>query len=243
MYIDETDEISISNFHKELNNVKRLTAEEEKLHIRLAKEGDTKSKELLIKSHLKFIYSVAKKYVGQGVPLSDLISEGCIGFLKGIDRFNESENIKLITYAVWWIKEAITLHITNYSRTVRLPMTTINKLRDGADDVDTVNKLSTRLSIDSAYGLTDEDTEYSATTDTIISKRVDKLLECLNDREQVVIKNSFGIDGLKPLTLDEIGSIYGITMERIRQIKKEAIFKMRENSYELLELIENEKDI
>jgi len=243
MYIDETDDISIINFHKELDNVKRLTEEEEKHHIRSAKEGDVISKELLVKSHLKFIYSIAKKYAGQGIPLSDLVSEGCIGFLKGIDRFDESEDIKLITYAVWWVKEAMTTHITNHSRSVRLPMTTINKLKDGCEDTDTTNKLSIRLSIDSAYGLTDEDTEYSATTDSMLTKRVDKLLECLNDREKVVIKNSFGIDGLKPLTLDEIGNIYGITMERIRQIKKEAIFKMRENSYELLELLDNEKDI
>lgn len=240
MYIDVSNERSMIGFHKELDTVEILSLEDENKHIALAKLGNQKSKELLVKSHMKFIYSVAKTYANRGLPISDLISEGCIGFLKGIERYDPNSDIKLITYAVWWVREGMTKALDDHSRTVRLPKTTINKLKGDDINFATANKLNIRVPIESVFNIVEEEPEYSASADTKNIKHVEKLLGCLNDKERVVIKNSFGLGINKPLTLNQIGDIYGLTMERIRQIKKDAIFKMRENSYELIELLENE---
>jgi RNA polymerase primary sigma factor len=122
------DENVLSMYLKEINKIPLLTREEENYHARQAREGDEHSKEVLIKSNLRFVVNVAKKYQNQGLPLSDLISEGNIGLMNAIDRFDVDKGYHFISYAVWWIRQAILKAICEKSRMIRLPLNRANEL-------------------------------------------------------------------------------------------------------------------
>lgn len=122
------DENVLSMYLKEINKIPLLTRDEENYHARKAREGDEHSKEVLIKSNLRFVVNVAKKYQNQGLPLSDLISEGNIGLMNAIERFDVDKGYHFISYAVWWIRQAILKAICEKSRMIRLPLNRANEL-------------------------------------------------------------------------------------------------------------------
>ncbi len=122
------DENVLSIYLKEINKIPLLTRSEETHHARLAAEGDEKSIHVLIKSNLRFVVNVAKKYQNQGLPLSDLISEGNIGLMNAIERFDVDKGYHFISYAVWWIKQSILKAVCEKSRMIRLPLNRANEL-------------------------------------------------------------------------------------------------------------------
>jgi RNA polymerase primary sigma factor len=122
------DENVLSMYLKEINKVPLLTREEEDYHARRAAKGIQESKDALIQANLRFVVNVAKKYQNQGLPLSDLISEGNIGLMNAIDRFDVDKGYHFISYAVWWIRQAILKAICEKSRMIRLPLNRANEL-------------------------------------------------------------------------------------------------------------------
>ncbi|WP_018526773.1 sigma-70 family RNA polymerase sigma factor [Alkalispirochaeta alkalica] len=122
------DENVLSIYLKEINRIPLLTREEEVEHARRVAAGDEASKEVLINANLRFVVNVAKKYQNQGLPLSDLISEGNIGLMNAIDRFDVEKGYHFISYAVWWIRQAILKAICEKSRMIRLPLNRANEL-------------------------------------------------------------------------------------------------------------------
>lgn len=123
----ETDE-SIAKYFKDVRKSVILTPQEElELAIRI-KNGDEKAKELLVNANLKFVVSIAKEYQGQGLSLSDLISEGNYGLIKAASRFDHDRGFRFISYAVWWVKQSIMQSLNDNARVVRLPANVINKL-------------------------------------------------------------------------------------------------------------------
>jgi RNA polymerase primary sigma factor len=122
------DENILSIYLKEINKVPLLTREEEEHHAKRAAEGDSHSKNKLIQANLRFVVNVAKKYQNQGLPLADLISEGNIGLMNAIERFDVSKGYHFISYAVWWIRQAILKAICEKSRMIRLPLNRANEL-------------------------------------------------------------------------------------------------------------------
>jgi len=116
------DENVLSIYLKEINRVSLLTREEEDTHARQAAKGVQASKDALIRANLRFVVNVAKKYQNQGLPLSDLISEGNIGLMNAIDRYDVDKGFHFISYAVWWIRQAILKAICEKSRMIRLPL-------------------------------------------------------------------------------------------------------------------------
>ncbi|MFP4151897.1 MAG: RNA polymerase sigma factor RpoD/SigA [Alkalispirochaeta sp.] len=122
------DENVLSMYLKEINKVPLLTREEEDYHARRAAQGIQESKDALIQANLRFVVNVAKKYQNQGLPLSDLISEGNIGLMNAIDRFDVDKGYHFISYAVWWIRQAILKAICEKSRMIRLPLNRANEL-------------------------------------------------------------------------------------------------------------------
>jgi RNA polymerase primary sigma factor len=122
------DENVLSIYLKEINRIPLLTREEEIETARAAAQGDEQARRKLANANLRFVVNVAKKYQNQGLPLSDLISEGNIGLLNAIDRFDVDKGYHFISYAVWWIRQAILKAICEKSRMIRLPLNRANEL-------------------------------------------------------------------------------------------------------------------
>ncbi|NNM54823.1 MAG: sigma-70 family RNA polymerase sigma factor [Spirochaetales bacterium] len=125
--VSDTDN-SLSIYLKEINKVSLLTREEEQKYARLAAAGNKAAKEKLIAANLRFVVNVAKKYQNQGLALDDLISEGNIGLINAIERFDVDKGYHFISYAVWWIRQSILKAICEKSRTIRLPLNRANEL-------------------------------------------------------------------------------------------------------------------
>jgi RNA polymerase primary sigma factor len=126
--VRSNDENILSIYLKEINKVPLLTREEEKDYAPRAAKGETLAKNKLIQANLRFVVNVAKKYQNQGLPLADLISEGNIGLMNAIERFDVSKGYHFISYAVWWIRQAILKAICEKSRMIRLPLNRANEL-------------------------------------------------------------------------------------------------------------------
>lgn len=122
------DENVLSIYLKEINKIPLLTREEEDKYARAAADGDKFAKDMLVQANLRFVVNVAKKYQNQGLPLSDLISEGNIGLMNAIERFDVEKGYHFISYAVWWIRQAILKAICEKSRMIRLPLNRANEL-------------------------------------------------------------------------------------------------------------------
>jgi len=122
------DENVLSIYLKEINRIPLLSREDEDKYARAAATGDQKARDMLVKSNLRFVVNVAKKYQNQGLPLADLISEGNIGLINAIERYDVDKGYHFISYAVWWIRQAILKAICEKSRMIRLPLNRANEL-------------------------------------------------------------------------------------------------------------------
>ena len=122
------DENILSMYLKDINKVSLLSREEEIDLALKAKAGDKAAKDKIVSANLRFVVNVAKKYQNHGLDLPDLISEGNIGLLTAIERFDVSKGYHFISYAVWWIRQAILKAICEKSRAIRLPLNRANEL-------------------------------------------------------------------------------------------------------------------
>jgi RNA polymerase primary sigma factor len=123
-----SDENVLSMYLAEINRIPLLTRAEEDKTARAAAKGEAEARKRLINANLRFVVNVAKKYQGQGLPLSDLISEGNIGLLNAVERFDVDKGYHFISYAVWWIRQAVLKAICEKSRMIRLPLNRANEL-------------------------------------------------------------------------------------------------------------------
>jgi RNA polymerase primary sigma factor len=120
-----------TSFHLYLREIGRtplLTPEEEVRLARKVKKGDKQAREHMIKANLRLVVKIARDYEGYGLPLLDLVNEGNIGLMKGVERFDPRKGAKLSTYAAWWIKQSIKRALANQSKTIRLPVHVVDKL-------------------------------------------------------------------------------------------------------------------
>lgn len=247
-----------------------LTAAEEVTLAKRIKKGDQDALEKLTKANLRFVVSVAKQYQNQGLSMGDLINEGNLGLIKAAKRFDETKGFKFISYAVWWIRQAILQALAEQSRIVRLPLNRVGALHkigkassgleqeygrepspgEIADELemsdyevmDTLKISSRHLSLDAPFNegednslldvLDDpgQDPPDEPLIDDSLKREIDKALATLTPREAEVISLYFGINREQSLTLEEIGERFGLTRERVRQIKEKAIQRLRHNS-------------
>ncbi|MDR2150368.1 MAG: RNA polymerase sigma factor RpoD/SigA [Spirochaetaceae bacterium] len=157
----ESDENTLSIYLQEINRIPLLTREEEDTVARAAVRGDKAAINKLASANLRFVVNVAKKYQGQGLPLADLISEGNIGLLNAIDRYDVDKGYHFISYAVWWIRQAILKAICEKSRMIRLPLNRANELvqiekaRKIVQDITSseaeINKIADMLDMDASH--------------------------------------------------------------------------------------------
>lgn len=119
---DYMGERSLDLYLKEINNTPLLTREQERDLAKRIRKGDEKALHALVKANLRFVVSIAKQYVNQGLSLADLVNEGNLGLIKAAYRFDEKRGYKFISYAVWWIRQAMLQALAEQSRIVRLPL-------------------------------------------------------------------------------------------------------------------------
>ena len=239
--------------------------EEYNLAIR-AKNGDAVAREKLVNGNLRFVVSIAKQFQNRGLPLIDLISEGNVGLLTAIDKFEPEKGYHFISYAVWWIRQSILKAIGEKSRMIRLPMNKSadliqilnakNKIEnEGSDDASIediarecgmepsdvlelmqiardVSSLDAPLGSeeDSSFGdfiESDEPKPEDYVMDKAMKSSVEKILASLPEKERGIIKLRFGLDNNEALSLKEVGEIYHLTKERIRQIEKKVLSSLR----------------
>jgi len=123
-----TGETAFQLYLQEIGKTKLLTPEEEVALAKRIKRGDKAARELMIKANLRLVVKIARDYDGLGLPLLDLISEGNIGLMKAVERFDPAKGAKLSTYAAWWIKQSIKRALANQTKTIRLPVHVVDKL-------------------------------------------------------------------------------------------------------------------
>jgi RNA polymerase primary sigma factor len=111
----------LETYLREINEVRLLTADEEKALARRIRSGDMQARDHMIRANLRLVVSIAKRYLNRGLSLQDLIAEGNVGLLKGVEKFNPDLNCRFSTYAAWWIKQSIRRSLVNTVRTVRVP--------------------------------------------------------------------------------------------------------------------------
>lgn len=258
---------SLDKYLHEIGKVPLITAEEEVTLAKKIKKGDEEALSKLIKSNLRFVVSVSKQYQNQGLTLPDLINEGNLGLIKAAQRFDETRGFKFISYAVWWIRQAILQALAEQSRIVRLPLNkigSINKVNSAfakleqefqreptaheiADILDMAPKdvreamktNSRHLSMDAPLVSEEENTLYdvmlssdssspdSNLLDESLQREISRLLSTLSARESDIIKLYYGLGGEPPYSLEEIGKLFSLTRERVRQIKEKAIKRLK----------------
>jgi len=261
------DRSGIKLYLQEIGQIDLLTPDQEVQLARRIKKGDKQARDLMIRANLRLVVKIAHDYSNFGLPLNDLISEGNIGLIKAVERFDPDKGGKLSTYAAWWIKQSIKRALANQSKAIRLPVHLVDKIAKmrklivqltedlGREPTDEevgivmgipVNKIahlktvSVRpTSLDAPIG-EDEGTSFGDIVgddkalspfenlkNKSFSNDISDMISQLEEREEKIIRLRFGLDGDTPKTLEEVGSMFGITRERVRQLQNIAITKMR----------------
>ena len=209
---DYTDNVKI--YYNELKKCVPLDANAERELLIKSKSGDISARNKIVESNLRFVFDIARRFRGRGVSMSDLISEGNIGLMKAIERFDMSKDVKFITYAVFWVKERMMSSIKANSS--RIDSSLLDDFKD-ADSNDDCNNLIK----DKVNDVEDEETSHSR------EDLFDGLMCVLNDKEKKIMEFSYGLCGNKEMSFQEIGKKYHISSERVRQIKLRSLDKIR----------------
>ena len=258
---------SLDQYLRDISKYPLISREDEADLARRIRTGDGEALDKLVRSNLRFVVSVAKKYQNQGVSLSDLINEGNLGLIRAGHKFDETKGIKFISYAVWWIRQAILQALAEQSRIVRVPLNragtlhrigkrasallqelgreaTHAEIAEGMDISEeevakTMSISQVHLSLDAPLTPGEDNRLLDYLADTVsptpdeqtiekaLTQAIEDSLGSLKEREAKILRLYFGLDVHEPMTLEEIGTLLGITRERVRQIKEKALSRLR----------------
>ncbi len=258
MYLKEIGRIPLLTFEQEIDLAKRV------------EKGEVAAKKKLINSNLRLVVSIAKKYIGRGLTLLDLIQEGNQGLIRAVEKYDWRRGYKFSTYATWWIRQSVTRAIADQARTIRIPVHMVENINrflrsqrklmqelgreptpeevakvlgiepDKALEIIKISQNPASLEApvgdeeDSRLGdfISDSSapTLFDSASRELLKEQVEQVLGTLSDRERRVLKERFGLDDGRPKTLEEVGRMFQVTRERIRQIEAKALRKLRHPS-------------
>jgi len=282
MYLREIDRVPLLSAAQEVDLAKKIEAGRaaaaqlaargvtgsERLRLQqLVREGEA-ARHHLMEANLRLVVSVAKRYIGRGMPFLDLIQEGNIGLARAVEKYDYTRGFRFSTYAHWWIRQAITRAIADQARTIRVPVHMVEligelyrasrrlqqtlghdpSVEELAEEMNTTPERVLEItraarqpiSLERPVGEEEEekladfipDQSAPALTDTVAQKllrdHMNDVLSQLQDREQTVLRLRFGLEDGRTRTLEEIGEVLGVSRERVRQIEREALRKLRQ---------------
>jgi RNA polymerase primary sigma factor len=252
---------------RKLGKLNGHTPKNDKKALGLLIEDGKAARAHLIQANTRLVVSIAKKYLGRGVPFLDLIQEGNLGLMKAVNKYDYRRGFRFSTYATWWIRQTITRSIADQGRTIRVPVHMIDRIRQmykiarrmeqdlgrppKVEELSEALDLDSRkvqwmlqvswlpLSLESPVG-DDEESELGmfvedentptpsqATTQNLLSQKVEEVLATLSPREARILRLRFGLENGRAYTLEEVGEKFGLTRERIRQIEGKALRRLR----------------
>ena len=225
------------------------------------------AREHLGRANTRLVVSIAKRYMGQGLPFPDLIQEGNVGLMRAVDKYDYRRGNRFSTYATWWIRQAITRALAQKTRTIRIPLHMTERIRQMyriAQNLEqkqgrrpTVEEISAEMDLpeetirgmmdasqhaialerpvgddgDSEFGdfIEDQDTPspVESATQHLLEETIEEVLSELTPRQSHILRLRFGLGGGEPHTLEEIANKFGLSRERIRQLEKEALRRLR----------------
>lgn len=265
---------SVHMYLREIGQYPLINAQQEKDLAKRIMNGDSEARNILVRSNLRLVVSIAKKYVNRSPDLTllDLIQEGNLGLFKAVDKFDYSKGFKFSTYATWWIRQAITRALADQSRTIRIPVHMVEtiakykqKVRELSQhlgreplaeeiavemgiDVEKVYHIQkinqATVSLESPVGDDDEKATLGSfiaddsieapdrqAANRILNEQLAEVLNELSPKERKILEMRNGlVDGVCH-TLEEVGKMFGVTRERIRQIEAKALERIRLHSY------------
>ena len=259
---------SLQIYLQEISKTPLLTVAEEVALAERIRRGDKAARDHMIQANLRLVVKIAKDYQHFGVPLLDLISEGNLGLIKAVGRFDPRKGGKLSTYAAWWIRQSIRRALADQGKTIRVPIAVADRMarirrtatalteqfgREPTDEeiavelqiptskVAHLKSVSTRAaSLDApipgengsmTFGEIIGDDQTFSPCDSLRLKNLHAdlraMVDSLDPREAEIVRLRFGLEDRPELTLMEAGAIFRITRERIRQLEREALIKLR----------------
>jgi RNA polymerase primary sigma factor len=259
------EETGLTLYLREIGKTRTLPMAEEAELARRIRDGDAKALSELVTANLKFVVSVCRNYRHYGLPMTDLINEGNLGLIRAAERFDERQNCRFISYAVWWIRQAILQSLAEKSRTIPIPLSRFGAFRKMAKAASRLEQelgravglaeVAERLAVDEhdlaeyhAMGVQPlsletrmgdggkaepwlADPEAYDTEGGLQAERacreIRRALGTLEAREEAILKLFFGIGKGGEQTLEEIGSRFNLSRERVRQIKDKALERLR----------------